>query len=158
MTTEEQGERLYTQAELDAAVEAAVDAAAASRTLIGQAQGLLMALRDIDADEAFDALKAVSRTHNIKLAQVVRSFIEIRELPAPLAPRKDRQPDGRLDTRHAGHPEVIADTHFFQCTCGWRSAAHPEPVAARRQFGRHRAAVRPRKRRKPKPQPESATP
>lgn len=41
-----------------------------SRTIIGQATGILMARRGLTADQAFDVLKQVSQNRNIKLARL----------------------------------------------------------------------------------------
>jgi hypothetical protein len=41
-----------------------------SRTIIGQAMGILMARRELTADEAFQVLSRASQNHNIKLAQL----------------------------------------------------------------------------------------
>lgn len=41
-----------------------------SRTVIGQATGVLMARRRLDADEAFEVLKRTSQNRNIKLARL----------------------------------------------------------------------------------------
>jgi transcriptional regulator with GAF, ATPase, and Fis domain len=41
-----------------------------SRTVIGQATGILMAHRNLTADQAFDVLNRTSQNHNIKLARL----------------------------------------------------------------------------------------
>ncbi|WP_181774970.1 GAF and ANTAR domain-containing protein [Amycolatopsis pittospori] len=46
-----------------------------SRAIIDQAKGVLMAVRQIDADEAFSLLVAQSQRENIKLRQVAERFI-----------------------------------------------------------------------------------
>jgi hypothetical protein len=46
-----------------------------SRTVIDQAKGVLMAARQIDADEAFGMLGAQSQRENVKLRQVAERFI-----------------------------------------------------------------------------------
>jgi hypothetical protein len=45
-----------------------------TRTVIGQATGILMARRRISADEAFEVLVRVSQDHNIKLARLAEIF------------------------------------------------------------------------------------
>lgn len=55
--------------------------AVASRTIIGQAEGILMARLDIDADHAMDYLRRVSSCSNRKLADIAAEIAETRELP-----------------------------------------------------------------------------
>lgn len=55
--------------------------AIASRTIIGQAEGILMERFDLDADRAFDYLRRVSCTTNRKLALVAEDLVRTRELP-----------------------------------------------------------------------------
>ena len=52
-----------------------------NRTIIGQAQGLLMARLDISADQAFDYLRRVSSHTNRKLAQVADEIATTGRLP-----------------------------------------------------------------------------
>ena len=47
-----------------------------SRTLIGQAQGMLMERYGIDADRAFAVLKRVSQDENIRLVKVAGSIVD----------------------------------------------------------------------------------
>lgn len=56
--------------------------AVGSRTIIGQAQGLLMGQLDIDADQAFDYLRRISSTSNRKLAVVATEIVRTRQLPS----------------------------------------------------------------------------
>ena len=56
--------------------------ALASRDVIGQAKGVLMAQRRVTADEAFDVLKAASQALNRKLIDVAESVASTGELPA----------------------------------------------------------------------------
>ena len=56
--------------------------AVGSRTIIGQAQGLLMGQLDIDADQAFDYLRRISSTSNRKLAVVAMEIVRTRQLPS----------------------------------------------------------------------------
>jgi GAF domain-containing protein len=64
-----------TAAELEAAQ---LRQAVKTRDVIGQAKGILMERRKVDADEAFDILRAASQSLNIKLAQVARTLVEHR--------------------------------------------------------------------------------
>ncbi|RYZ62793.1 MAG: ANTAR domain-containing protein, partial [Proteobacteria bacterium] len=54
----------------------AVDA----RKLIGIAMGMIMERYDIDADRAFDVLRRISQTENVKLRDVARQVVEQRGL------------------------------------------------------------------------------
>lgn len=47
-----------------------------SRSLIGQAQGMLMERYGIDADRAFGVLKRLSQDENIRLVNVARSIVD----------------------------------------------------------------------------------
>jgi GAF domain-containing protein len=53
-----------------------------TRTVIGQAQGLLMERFEIDADRAFSTLRRYSQHHNIKLKMLCHQLVETRALPA----------------------------------------------------------------------------
>lgn len=55
--------------------------ALATRTLIGQAQGILMERFDLNAEQAFGVLRRYSQTSNVKLREVVAEFVKTRELP-----------------------------------------------------------------------------
>jgi GAF domain-containing protein len=52
--------------------------ALASRDVIGQAKGILMARFDIDAADAFEMLKRLSQETNVKLVDVARRVAEMR--------------------------------------------------------------------------------
>ena len=52
-----------------------------SRTLIGQATGMLMLLLDIGEDQAFDYLRRVSSHTNRKLTDVAEEVVATRALP-----------------------------------------------------------------------------
>ncbi|GAA2137727.1 GAF and ANTAR domain-containing protein [Nocardioides koreensis] len=60
----------------------AVDA----RTVIGQAQGILMERYDIDAERAFAVLKRISTTSNVKLHEIAQRLVVERTLPKPPQP------------------------------------------------------------------------
>ncbi len=47
-----------------------------SRTMIGQATGLLMALEGMTSDEAFQKLVYVSQNSNLKLRDIARRYVE----------------------------------------------------------------------------------
>jgi GAF domain-containing protein len=47
-----------------------------TRSLIGQAQGLVMRTRELPAEDAVAALKAASQRHNVKLRELARSLVE----------------------------------------------------------------------------------
>ena len=52
-----------------------------TRTLIGQATGLLMATYDLPADAAFAALARTSQTTNTKLRDLAAEVVRTRRLP-----------------------------------------------------------------------------
>lgn len=52
-----------------------------TRTVIGQAQGLLMERFEIDADRAFATLRRFSQHHNLKLKALCHQLVETRALP-----------------------------------------------------------------------------
>jgi GAF domain-containing protein len=52
-----------------------------SRTVIGQAQGVLMERFDVDADRAFAILRRYSQDGNIRLIEVARTVVQRKELP-----------------------------------------------------------------------------
>jgi transcriptional regulator with GAF, ATPase, and Fis domain len=52
-----------------------MESALASRTVIGQAQGMLMQRLDITADQAFSALVRISQTNNIRLNAVADDIV-----------------------------------------------------------------------------------
>ena len=58
-----------------------LEVAVCHRTVIGQAQGILMQQLDIDADTAFDHLKRVSSHTNTKLVAIADSVVHLRRLP-----------------------------------------------------------------------------
>jgi len=58
-----------------------MDIALDSRSLIGQATGIVMARYDIDAVRAFTVLKRISQHTNVKLHEVAAELIRTRRLP-----------------------------------------------------------------------------
>lgn len=56
-------------------------AAIANRTIIGQAEGILMERYDLDAGRAFDYLRRVSMTTNRKLSLVAEDVVRTRRFP-----------------------------------------------------------------------------
>ena len=67
-----------------AAWDAADDLAVglASRSVIGQAQGILMERFSLDADRAFQVLRRYSQDGNVKLVEVARRVVQTGALPA----------------------------------------------------------------------------
>ncbi|MET0448129.1 MAG: GAF and ANTAR domain-containing protein [Aeromicrobium sp.] len=57
-----------------------------SRTIVGQAQGVLMERFGVDADRAFSILRRYSQDGNRKLTDVARSLVETLKLPDDLLP------------------------------------------------------------------------
>jgi GAF domain-containing protein len=62
--------------------EAMLRRLADGRTLIGQAQGILMERLGANPDEAFALLRRYSQDHNVKLREVARLLTQNREFPA----------------------------------------------------------------------------
>jgi transcriptional regulator with GAF, ATPase, and Fis domain len=56
--------------------------AALNRTIIGQAEGILMERFTLTADQAFAVLRRVSQQNNVKLHQVAGQLVLTREIPA----------------------------------------------------------------------------
>ena len=54
---------------------------AVNRTLIGQAQGILMERFDVDSQQAFNVLRRVSQDNNIKLVRVAEELVTTRKTP-----------------------------------------------------------------------------
>ncbi|MDQ3627316.1 MAG: GAF and ANTAR domain-containing protein [Actinomycetota bacterium] len=52
-----------------------------SRTVIGQAEGILMERFDVSAQQAFAILRRVSQQQNVKLYEVARQLVETRRTP-----------------------------------------------------------------------------
>jgi len=55
-----------------------------TRDVIGQAKGILMARRNLTADQAFDVLRRTSQNLNVKLRDLAVRIAETRAVP-PLA-------------------------------------------------------------------------
>lgn len=60
---------------------ATLQEAVVNRTVIGQAEGLVMERYGVDADQAFALLVRYSQHRNVKLAQVARDLVRTRSLP-----------------------------------------------------------------------------
>jgi GAF domain-containing protein len=54
--------------------------AIASRTIIGQAEGILMERYGLDGDAAFSALRRVSQNRNVKLREIASELVQTRQL------------------------------------------------------------------------------
>ena len=54
--------------------------AVATRTTIGQAQGILMERFDIDADQAFSVLRRYSQAENVPLREVAARLVDDRRV------------------------------------------------------------------------------
>jgi GAF domain-containing protein len=59
-----------------------LELAIATRTVIGQAEGILMERFDIPADKAFAVLRRVSQRRNVKLNRVAEELVRTRETPS----------------------------------------------------------------------------
>ena len=55
-----------------------LQSALSSRDLIGQAKGIIMERYDVDAIRAFELLKALSQTENVKLVEIAKRVIDTR--------------------------------------------------------------------------------
>ena len=58
-----------------------MSAALQSRTVIGQAEGILMERLGVDSDQALAYLKRISSHTNTKLVQVAGDIVRTRQLP-----------------------------------------------------------------------------
>ena len=74
-----------------------------TRTVIGQAQGVLMERFEIDADRAFATLKRYSQQHNIKLKVLCRQLVETRALPSQAV--EEEKPVGLIVESAEAMPE-----------------------------------------------------
>lgn len=58
-----------------------LNSAVASRTVIGQAEGILMERYDLQAEEAFAVLRRVSQDSNVKVAEIASDLVRTRQTP-----------------------------------------------------------------------------
>src|SRR5829696_9556937 len=63
---------------------------ALNRTIIGQAQGILMERYKMDTDQAFNVLRRVSQDNNIKLIRVADELVRTRRTQAQDRPFRSR--------------------------------------------------------------------
>ena len=63
---------------------------ALNRTIIGQAQGILMERYNIDAEEAFNVMRRVSQDNSIKLIRVADELVRTRRTPGAEPPSVSR--------------------------------------------------------------------
>jgi GAF domain-containing protein len=68
--------------------EEGLRSALGTRTLIGQAQGILMERLKITPDQAFGVLSRLSQESNVKLREVARRLVETGEIPRPQPPKR----------------------------------------------------------------------
>lgn len=54
-----------------------------SRGMIGQAQGIIMARYEVDADAAFELLRRMASTRNVKLRHLAELIAQTRRIPSP---------------------------------------------------------------------------
>ena len=59
-----------------------------TRTMIGQAEGILMERLGLSAERAFEYLRRISQSNHVKLVDVAREIVETRVLPAPRQPER----------------------------------------------------------------------
>jgi transcriptional regulator with GAF, ATPase, and Fis domain len=59
-----------------------LETAVTNRTVIGQAEGILMERFDISAEHAFSVLRRVSQQRNVKLSRVAEQLVTTRETPS----------------------------------------------------------------------------
>lgn len=71
--------------------------ALATRTVIGQAEGILMERLGLDADQAFGYLRRVSQDENVKLAAVAEDIVRTRRLPTSSSDDLDDNTDVSTD-------------------------------------------------------------
>lgn len=67
-----------------------LERALVNRTVIGQAEGILMERFGLSADQAFAVLARVSQNGNTKLHEVALELVHTRETPGPLEDEVDR--------------------------------------------------------------------
>jgi GAF domain-containing protein len=78
-----------------------------SRTVIGQAEGILMERYDMDADKAFSVLKRVSQGTQTKLAVVAAELVRTRRLPAVPGAPEPPEVSGPAESHPAGSPARV---------------------------------------------------
>ena len=59
-----------------------------TRTMIGQAEGIVMERLDLSAERAFEYLRRVSQSNHVKLVEVARQIVETRVLPVVRSPER----------------------------------------------------------------------
>lgn len=86
-----------------------------ARTIVGQAQGLLMAQFGLTSTQAFALLRRYSQDSNTRLLTVARQFVETRQLPelrpAPDIERRNhwRTKRSRYDSGDLGDNQAVAE-------------------------------------------------
>jgi AmiR/NasT family two-component response regulator len=65
-----------------AQTEAHLRSGLVTRTVIGQAEGILMERLKITADQAFGVLSRLSQESNVKLRDLARNLVETGEIPS----------------------------------------------------------------------------
>ncbi|MFG1819628.1 GAF and ANTAR domain-containing protein [Kribbella sp. NPDC049174] len=80
-----------------------------ARTLIGQAQGLLMERFAIDADQAFAVLRRYSQDNNVKLRIVADELVTTRRLPTRTPPGAA---DGSPTSQLTGGSALVGDVEW----------------------------------------------
>ena len=82
------------------------------RTVIGQAQGILMAQLNIGADQAFDYLRRESMTRNRKLYDLAAEVVQALGLLKPERATSDSPGVTRLERPGLGRPECARPCHL----------------------------------------------
>lgn len=80
-----------------------------TRTVIGQAQGILMERFEIDADAAFATLRRYSQDKNIGLAEVARHLLNTSDLPDDMPVPRSRHGSRRVEPVDRRHTSVAAE-------------------------------------------------
>ncbi|PVC80348.1 GAF and ANTAR domain-containing protein [Streptomyces sp. CS131] len=81
---------------------AQLEQAVATRHVIGEAMGILMASRRLTESDAFDVLRRYSQDHNVKLREVARQVTELGALPGRGSGRERLTRRGRTGEALAG--------------------------------------------------------
>jgi hypothetical protein len=107
----------------------AVQAIAASRSLIDQTKGMLMFVYGIDADKAFELLRWQSQQHNVKLrliaAQIREDLLEMSRQET--SPSRRLSADNRLLTAHG---RVVPDAARLPAQLPGRDVRNELPLGA----------------------------